>query len=157
MKKIFAMLLIIVMAFAITGCGSSDNGSESNDQKKVERDLPEGDYSDMGKGTMFISTDGGTSENGNVPVIYADEDSSTTIMQIGLETEGFDGSILSYIYVDGVEISKEQLAETMTTIELREAQLTKGKHTVEVVQYANDDTAGDMVTYKSAQYEVKIK
>lgn len=157
MKKIFAMLLILVMAFAITGCDGSDNGSESDDQKKVERDLPEGDHSDMGKGTMFISTDGGTSEDGNIPVIYADEDASTTIMQIGLETEGFDGSILSYIYVDGVEISKEQLAETMTTIELREAQLTKGKHTVEVVQYADDDTSGDMVTYKSAQYEIKIK
>lgn len=157
MKKSFAIFLILVMAFAFAGCGSSNNSNESASNQKVERDLPEGNYSDMGSGTMFISTDGGTSEGGNVPVIYADEDSSTTIMQIGLETEGFDGSILSYIYVDGVEVSKEQLAETMTTIELKEAQLTKGKHIVEVVQYADDDTSSDMVTYKSAQYEIKIK
>lgn len=154
MKKILTLLLALTLCFAFVSCGGGDDtGTDQDAQTPVERDLAEGDYSDMGEGTMYLSTAGGTSEDGNVPVLYVEAD--TMLQQIGLDSEGMDGSILSYIYVDGMEVAKEQLADTQTVIDLGEAQLTEGVHTVEVVQYADDDTAGEMVTYKSAQYEVK--
>ena len=155
-KKFIALLLTVLMVLSFAACGS-DSGNESTAQETapVEKDLPEGDYSDMGNGTMYIKTAGGSSEDGNVPVIYAADD--LLLEQIGLEAWGFDGSILSYIYVDGMEISKEQLADTQTSIDLQGDNLKEGIHKVEVVQYENDDPSGTMLTYKMASYEIKAK
>ena len=79
------------------------------------------------------------------------------LIQIGVATEGFDGSKLSYIYVDGSLNSKEQLGDGQTSIDLTDDLLSVGTHKVEVLQYNNDDASSDVVTYKSASYEVKAK
>ena len=86
-------------------------------------------------------------------MIYAQDDILSE--QISLYAEEFDGSLISYIYVDGVQISKEQLSDSQIAVDFQKAQLTEGKHEVEVVQYTGNDTKKDIVTYKSAKYEVK--
>ena len=132
----------------MAACGSSE-------PQVKERDLPEGDYAELGEGTVYVSTPGGTSEDGNIPVIYVDK--NTTEYPIGLNAWDFNGAALSFIYVDGMLLDKHQLADTQTSIYLGNDYLTVGIHTVEVVQYENDDPASSMITYKSMQYEAKEK
>lgn len=146
MKKYLAFILAALML--MSACGSAPAEAEQK-----QRDLPEGNYTELGEGTVYIATPGGTSEDGNVPVIYAEK--GTIMMDIGLEAWEFNGSNLSYIYVDGMLRDKQQLADTQSYLTLKQEQLTVGVHTVEVVQYANDDPASDMITYRMMQYEVK--
>lgn len=155
MKKLLFPMIVVVMMLCFSGCGSDDSSTagDSATEPKVERDLPEGNYSDTGNGTMYIATPSGTSENGEIPVIYVQDDILSE--QISLYAEDFDGSLISYIYVDGVQISKEQLSDSQITVDFQKTQLTEGKHEVEVVQYTDNDTKKDIVTYKSAKYEVK--
>lgn len=143
MKKAFTLLIILSMIFALCACGS----------KPKERDLPEGNYAEVGEGTVYISTPGGTSEDGNIPVVYTEK---VILMQIGLNAFNFNGSALSFIYVDGVLLDKQQLANTQTSITLGSQEGAEGIHTVEVVQYDNDDPSSKMIAYRSMQYEIKI-
>lgn len=160
-RRTLALLLGLVMIFVLAACGeSNDNPAEDSAQvsdsqytQDTQRDLPEGDYQEMGDGSMFISTPSGTSENGNVPVIYVESD--LTLTQIGMSSEGMNGGSLSYIYIDGMLADKQQMANYQGSIDLTGDQLSEGIHKIEVVQYENDDTSGTMTVYKSASYEIK--
>ena len=168
MKQIFALAASSLIAMSmLTACGGSDtnktaqtdnnagSAANSSTQQTAKRDLPENDYTDMGTGTMYISTESGTSEDGAVPVLFvSDED---ILIQIGLNTSAFDGVHLSYIYVDGMLNSKEQLGESQISLDLSEDALSIGQHNIEVVQYNTDKPDGQIITYKSATYEVKAK
>lgn len=172
-KKLVAMMLASTMILSLSACGgsaSSDSGSDksaakteqssesdngSNSKEEVKKDLPDGDYQDCGNGSIVLSTSGGTSENGNVPVVYVSPDD--TLLQIGLDSYEFDGSKLSFIYIDGMLVSKEQLSESQTTLDLSDQALTSGTHKVEVLQYDGDSPESSYVTYKTASYEIKEK
>lgn len=176
-KEIIVLLLAGLMCNSVVACGgkeqsdpqtqedvvTDDNASPSKDSavadedngaESIERDLPDGDYSEIGSGEFFISTSGGTSESGNVPVLFVQDES---LIQIGVDTTSFDGSKLSYIYIDGMLSVKEQLGDSQCSLDLAGDSLTPGIHKVEVVQYDGDDPGNEMVTYKSASYEVKSK
>lgn len=166
-RKIVALMLVAMTAINVTACGNSSDSSAEKESATTEaqganaekeapaKDLPDGDYQDTGVGTMYLSTAGGTSEDGNIPVVYSGSDD--VLIQIGVSTEGFDGSKLSYIYIDGLLNSKEQLSDGQTSIDLTDDDLSVGTHKVEVLQYNNDDASSDIVTYKAASYEVKAK
>lgn len=165
MKNIITLLLVLVLSVSLVACGGSEEKASAPvaepeavevEEPKAEvkaRDLPEGDYTELGDGTVYIATAGGTSENGNVPVIYAEKD--LILKQIGLNAWDFNGGALSFIYVDGMLIDKAQLANTQMTLDLQGEQLSEGLHSVEVVQYENDDPASAMTAYKAMQYEIK--
>lgn len=86
-------------------------------------------------------------KNGNALIVFVGQD--TLLEQIGLSAENFDGSKLSYVYIDGMLNTKEQLGEmTQTTITLQDNSLKEGKHKVEVVQYDNDEQTGTPATYE---------
>lgn len=168
-KKLVTIILCLSMVAAIPGCSSPKSSDttksdttvtenptpETTEQETVKKDLPDGNYSDIGNGTMHIATSGGTSENGNIPVIFADADAA--LIQIEVDTESFDGSKLSFIYIDGMLSTKEQLADSQQSLDLTGDFLSVGTHKIEVVQYSTDDASGEMVTYKTASYEVKSK
>ncbi len=130
-----------------------DATSESDSAETPERDLPEGNYTDMGNGSLYISTASGTSENGNVPVIMAEKDLLVT--QIGLNSSDMDGSKISFIYIDGILNKKEQLSTTQTSVDLSGFSITEGVHKIEVIQYDSDEPDGSIVTYKTASYEIQ--
>ena len=109
--------------------------------------------SEIGNGTAYISTPSGTSENGNIPTVYADQ--NTMILQIGLTTSDFDYNATSFVYVDAQQKSKEHLADSQTSINLMDSDLSEGTHYVEIVQYKDDDQESDVIEYKLMQYEVK--
>lgn len=180
-NKIISAILISISVCIISSCGSTDssisgvsaepivqessvdsNASESfsaapqDDASSAYSSIPSGTFSDTGSGTIILRTSGGTSENGNVPVIYAD--SEALIMQIGLSSEGFDGSKLSFIYIDKKLVDKQQLGDRSdASLNLEGFMLEKGTHIVEVMQFDNDDTSTTPVTYKTVSYEIKSK
>lgn len=160
-KKIVGLVLVGVLALGMIGCSNSKEENKANENTTKEevsskKDIPSGLDKEIGNGTVVLSTTGGTTENGNTPVVFVGQD--TLLEQIGLSAENFDGSKLSYVYIDGMINTKEQLGEmTQTTITLQDNSLKEGKHKVEVVQYDNDEQTGNPVTYKVATYEVKNK
>lgn len=157
-KKLLIVMLALVLAFVFAACGDNGNTKESKsketktEEKKTEKDF-KGDYEDMGAGSIYISTPNGTSENGNIPVLFYDDDLLLT--QIELAANDFDGSKLSYVYVDGMEKDKFQFGDTRKIINLEKDDLKVGTHKVEVVQYDTDKPDGNVVTYKVTQYEIK--
>lgn len=173
-RKILLATTILALSIA-TGCGQGETNSseqvnletvteetnvEENQEneevtEETKRDLPEANYEEKGDGVAILRTAAGTSEDGNIPVIYASSD--TALLQIDLKTEGFNGGALSFIYVDGILLEKEQLADSQTTLSLVEEQLAVGIHKVEIVQYTGDDPASEMTTYKTASYEIKAE
>lgn len=130
-----------------------DADNETKTSVEITKDFDGDSYSDTGEGVFLVVTSSGDSENGNVPVIYTDAD--TLLLQIGYKATEMNGGSLSYIYVDGMLTSKEQLSDSQGSLDLSGDSLTVGTHKVEVVQYENDATDGTVTTYKSASYEVK--
>ncbi|WP_312694123.1 hypothetical protein [Caproiciproducens sp.] len=175
MKKIWAEIITLFMCIAFVGCSSTmpqtsssniatpsevrENSSQNSTEdvsSSVVKDLPSSNYKDMGKGTLVIATEGGTSENGKTPVIFLDSGESHSYA-IGIHVRDFDGSKLSYVYADGYLISKEQYADEDSSVRVKDDRLAVGMHKIEIVQYDIDKPDGKMITYKSASYEVKSK
>lgn len=153
MKKLYSVIFLSLICLAFVGCSSNKSATSTPKTK----DLPYGNYQDMGEGTVIISTPGGTSEDGTVPVIFIEKDQTMAIMEIGISTRDLDGSHLSYVYIDGMFNSKEQYSDADGSIVLSPDDLTIASHTVELVQYNDDTPEGEMITYKSASYEIKSK
>lgn len=150
MKKIIlSSVLIFTIIFSLIGCS---NKIVENDVE-VENFVPNGLKSEIGSGQILITTPTGTSEN-DIPVVFVDEFKG--LAQIGFQSEGFDGSRCSYIYIDGKLNTIEQLGEmNVATLTVDEEHLSTGMHKVEVVQFDNNKTGGTPVTYKVCNYEVR--
>lgn len=163
-KLLLCLFIIICTLFLVTGCGSAEKETSKTDnnneqQEILKKDIPEGEFSDMGNGEFHVSTPSGTSENGNIPVFFVDKDTLAgedyeSGVDLGIYAWGFDGSKLSTIYVDGISQGTEQLADSQTSLFVSEKLTTVGIHKVEVLQF---DDSNNVVTYKSAQYEIKTK
>lgn len=173
MKKSI-ILLMTLLALALTACGATET-KESPAQKNVEstteakntdqtntettteaEKLFDGkDYTDIGSGTVHLVNASGSTENGDHILIYVTEDPYNMMESIELDAWEFDGSLLSYIYIDGKLNDKEQLADSQITLGLTGDELLAGDHKVEVVQYQDNDDTKEVVTYKTQSYEVK--
>ncbi len=171
-KKIIYAFMVCTLSFGcLTACGGNDSSNKPQDEtvtnqddsmetavaddNESKKDFIGDSYSDTGNGTFLLVNSSGTTENGNVIVVYADAD--TLIDTIGYDTLEMNGSSLSHIYIDGILSAKEQLGDTQGSLELSGGSLSTGVHKVEVVQYENDNTDGTVITYKTASYEVKEK
>lgn len=168
-KKLLLITLCTGIVLSSVACGSTKSATSSKStssvsntqastskvKKEVKKDLADGNYSDTGDGTFYVSTPAGTSENGNVPVMYVSKDDS--LVQIGFTCSGINGNSLSYIYIDGMLSTKDQMSDSQDSIDLTGDSLSVGTHKVELVQYTNDSTDSAMTCYKSASYEIKEK
>ncbi len=160
------VIILCVVLVTFTGCsnGKIENNVVESDnvEKQVEqlkKDIPSGEFSDMGKGTFKIRTVSGTSENGNIPVIFVDKDYMAgqkyeMEINVGISTRNFDATRLTTIYVDGVSHKKDQLGDTDTSVNVSSKLSTVGIHKIELLQFDDDN---EVITYKSAEYEVKSK
>lgn len=153
MKKIISILFI---ALFMVGCSTKEIVKEvapTTTEVKEVKEVSKTD--DLGKGTIEIITESGSSK-GSIPFVYAEKDSEYP-MQITFGAADFNGKNLSYIYVDGKLNLKDQLSDTQMGFDIKDKELSEGKHKVEVKQFDTDKEDGKMITYKTAQYEVKIK
>lgn len=112
------------------------------------RDLPAGNYSDTGSGSISLSD-----QNGGSPTITGNPNSTAEII---LKTENFDTTHISYIYIDGILAATAKLTDEQG-LQLQGHYLTAGTHKIEIVQYNNDSPSGSIITYKSASYQVKAQ
>lgn len=157
-QKIILFIVLIMTVFTLTSCGGDVNpaGEDSTEAVTLKKDIPEGDFSDMGNGTFYISFPSGTSENGNIPIEYVEKSALAgskmeDCIEVAITTNDFDATKLTKIYVDGVLQDTLQLGNTQTSFFPNVALTTVGTHTVEALQF---DENNNVVTYKSAQYKI---
>lgn len=164
MKKLIVMLMITICMLGVCSCGNNTtestdmsevNTEQKTETKQVTKDFDGAGMTEMGPGTMYVKTAGGTSEDGNAPVLYAAPD--TILTQIGISTRDYDGNHLTFVYVDGVKNMSHQFGTGSSTLTLQGADLAEGVHDVELVQYENDDPSGEIFSYHKAQYEVRLE
>ena len=175
MNKFTKGLLLTALStsvIAAAGCGNQNSDAKSSldtkqvaTQEQTKETTPKSKYpfpSDVkatGKAAMVLSTDSGTSENGNVPVLFSSEDD--ILIQIGLDATNFDGSKQSFVFVDKMYSDTQQFGEdTTTTVDLdaEMGNLKPGVHTVSIIQFDNDDPkTGKVTTLTQAKYEIKEK
>ena len=74
---------------------ATENNEEAAD---LERDLPEGDYEEIGDGRFYIRNASGTTENGDEIVVYPSMD-SYPFAYVDYELWDMDGSIQTFIYL----------------------------------------------------------
>lgn len=170
MKKILMLLLSVIMVFAFTACGGSSEEAPTEESQSVtseekaastpDRDLAEGNYDEIGEGTFYLTGMSGSTENGDEIVLYPEMDTLPHAF-IGIELWDMDGSIQTYLYIDGIEMDKQQVgAGYQGSIDFYDESLwalTEGEHKVEAVQYADNDPAGEITFYRSATYTVKAE
>lgn len=169
MKKKILTAMCVFGCCLLTACGGntdtktpdepktvqSESAESSSNDAEQEKDFVGDSYSDTGDGTFHLVNESGTTENGNVIVVYADAD--MMLMQIGYDTVGINGGSLSHLYIDGMLATKEQLGESQGSLDLSGDALSVGTHKVELVQFEGDSPDAAVTTYKSASYEVKEK
>ena len=149
MKKI---LLVLMTSALFVGCGNKTEAPEETEQvtSSESTDVEVNKTENMiggeekGDGKIYLENESGTTENDNTIWIKNDD---YQLLQIGITTEGMDGSKETVIYIDGKEHSVEQFGDTQSVLELTSDQLSPGIHNVEVVQ-------GDTF-YRLMKYEVK--
>ena len=149
MKKI---LLVLMTSALFVGCGNKTEAPEETEQvtSSESTDVEVNKTENMiggeekGDGKIYLENESGTTENDNTIWIKNDD---YQLLQIGITTEGMDGSKETVIYIDGKEHSVEQFSDTQSVLELTSDQLSPGVHNVEVVQ-------GDTF-YRLMKYEVK--
>ena len=117
------------------------------------KDFDGSSYSETGPGDFYISSASGSSEDGEDVYFYYNE--NMLMDSLGFSAWNFDGKMLTYIYVDGIQNRRDQIADTQGTIELSGDLLSKGLHKVEAVQFEDNDPQKTVITYKSAEYEVR--
>lgn len=159
MKKVLLLLLILFLA----ACGSEEPVEETESGKEnetAETTQEESKYpfptdsTEMGEGSINVSTGSGASENGNVPVLFVGKDALLT--QISLILENFDGDKETFIYIDEYFIEAEQVGfKTKTSLSLEGNLLKPGTYTVTAVQFENNDPNSTPVAFTEAQYEIK--
>ena len=158
-KNLFKFMVVTILLIALVGCGNKNSASNENVKKEnVESENTANtveNVEDVGEGTFYLENESGTTENGDPIVIY--EDGTTQVMQIGITTNNFNGGKLTFIYVDGELLSKEQFGDSASSIDLTQKELGEGLHQVVLKQFENDDENTDPILVKSAIYEVKFK
>jgi len=162
LKKLIVAGLVVGL---LTGCGSAETNNETKDKptknQKVETiDKKTSKYpfpketTPIGDGKVTVTTPAGNSDNGNVPVEFVDKKTSMT--QIGVDLENFQGDKQTFIYVDKFFEEAQQVGlRTQTTVALKEDTLKPGIHTVTAVQFEGDEPTGKVLNFTEAKFEIK--
>ena len=131
---------------------ATENNEEAAD---LERDLPEGDYEEIGDGRFYIRNASGTTENGDEIIVYPSMD-SYPFAYVDYELWDMDGSIQTIIYLDGYEMDRVQAgAGYQSSLMLVEQwEVAQGVHKVEAIQYAENDPSNEMTLYRATEYKV---
>ena len=113
--------------------------------------------SSTGEAAFYLINESGSTADDDEIIVYAAPEHDYDMIGLGISTSGFDGSQLTYIYVDDELLQKDQLSNTSTDIMLTGSALDEGAHTVKAVQYADDSESGDILLEMSEKYTVKYK
>ena len=163
MKKLFYIGALSVLL--LTACSAEEAkpkeespAAEPAEVKEepvtAESKYPFPSASPIGNATITVSTLGGDSSNGNIPVlfVYADD----VLTQIDIEYENFDGSIETYVYINETFNAKEQVGElSQSLLNLSGDNLKPGDYTVTAVQFTDNDPTKEPVTLTEAKFKIE--
>lgn len=162
MKKI--LLIIVASMIVLTGCGSNNNNKNiksdvnENIEEKVKDEIvtyPKDLSEELGEGTIVVSLPNENSKENLIPIIHPEV--GVKIMQLDLSTSNFDNKKTSYIFIDKNLVAKGNYANDKVSLNLSDENLYEGEHVVEIIQFKDNDSSKEPITYKSAKYEVKMK
>lgn len=143
MKKLLTGLLVVVVIFVgLFGCTARVTVTPQVVQTEEQSAEP----------VFYVSTPEGSSKDLDCPVLFADESEFETI---GIWIDNFDGSKLTYFYIDGELVEKEQETGMYEDIVLTKEAKKEGKHTVSAVQYEDNKEGGEIALRLYATYMVK--
>jgi hypothetical protein len=161
MKKVL-VILMASLVFGLVGCSAPETSTPASNEPapasnsatptKQAKDFDGTKYTDTGAGTMIVRTAAGTSENDNIPKITLTKD--TSITQIDATFEDFNNAAVTYIYLDGIENNKGNYGYATAPITLKDDAIKAGSHTLEAVQFADDNPKGEVTVYKIAKFEI---
>jgi len=161
--------LMAGVSLALAGCGGGSDDATTDDVESVEDAEPEQASQDdvmpdvaeeqealdfdgtgleeVGDFEFFISSSGGTSENGNVPIIAWAPDTYGDLVSVNVY--GGDGTVC-VVYVDGHERNKLNAGDCNVPVDYDPQDGTEGTHLVELVSYSDNGAT----IYRKASYEV---
>lgn len=166
MKKILLMLSIVLLA----ACGNEDvkeevtsevvNEVEEKEVVEVEEVTTESEYpyptndEAIGEAILTISTPSGTTEEGNIPVLFVSD--ADSMIQIGADYDYFDGGVETFVYINEVFITIEQAGERyQSSLSLWEDNLKPGDYEVVAVQYTDNDPSKEPFNVAKATFTIK--
>lgn len=149
----------IAISLSLAGCGSSPEKKVQDTPKAVttqeqavaKKDFDGSKQEEIGEGTVTLYTAAGSTENGNVPKMTLAKDIAT---QLDIDTRGLNSAVVTYIYVDGIENMKANLGDSQQTFTIQGDAVKEGSHTVELVQFKDDNTSSEVVFYRKLTYQV---
>lgn len=167
------MKKFVLLSFSIALLGACETNEETsngnkNDNTVTERveveekdsEVIESEYtfpsntSTVGDASIVISTPSGTSEEGNVPTLFVGDDDA--LIQIGIDLANFDGSKETFIYINEVFNTSEQVGElTQTSLNLTELNLEPGEYTVTAIQFVDNDPTKEPINLTEATYKIE--
>lgn len=112
-----------------------------------------GDSQQPEQAFINIGNESGNTEDGDNIIIYVEENSYGEYLDLTIKN--YDGSLITYIYVDDAFVKKGQYSNTYTSVDLKDDQLSIGNHTVKAVQYDNNEESGNIVNSDMKEYEVR--
>lgn len=159
--KVGKLVVAGMLCLALAGCGSApapapaDDAAASStaDATATEPATFGGDqYANVGEGTAFFSCDEGTTENGGTPHLAVNPQKLQA--QVSIVTEGIPADKTTYVFVDGKEALHEEMSDGAHRLDLADGQLSDGEHSVEIVQFSDNKTTGDVTFYRVGRYFV---
>lgn len=158
---VLASLLLFSACQKSTGTESkSEESSFSDVEVSAAKDSKSKDFSgqeEIGDGTIDLASPSGSTRDGKIPVVYYDKETFPTRVEVS--SENIEGGQLSYLYVDGELIDTRQMGTYSGELQLQDNKnaISEGKHTVQLVQYVDDKEDGEVTTFKTQEYEIKLK
>lgn len=156
--------VLLLFSLALSGCSqpSATNTIPSNSNPVVTEPptVKESKYpfpvavAPLGNGKLAIYTPSGTSDGGNVPVLFVAKD--TVLEQISADFTNWTGDKEVFIYIDKVFLETKQVSiRSQCTLMLENEALKTGIHKVSAIQFENNNPNGKVIGYQEATFEIK--
>ena len=111
---------------------------------------------ECGDGIFYIYFASGSSEYGRVPEVYVNQE--FPFGYVDYCAYGVDNSVPIHVYIDGKQIDVSYVGYRLQrSMSFSGNEMKKGIHTVEMIQYENNNPKGKVITYRKAQYKVLCK
>lgn len=135
------------------GGASAASSTLASSSVAVEYVLPD---ESAGSGEFNIASPSGSTEDGQAVVIY--NDTNTIGLQIGISARDLDGSLLTYFYIDGVEVDSRRVGLGLDgSLNIPDGKAVVGKHKVHAIQYKDNDKEKGLVFNRMHEFEIKNK
>lgn len=132
---------------------SAASDSSIDEQVEVEYALPE---DSVGSGEFDIASPSGSTVDGKAVVLY--KDSKTIGMQVGISARGLDNSLLTYFYIDGIEVNSQVVGVGYDgSLNIPDSKSNVGSHKVHAIQYKDNDKKKGLVFNRMHEFEIRNK